>query len=911
VIGSRLGPYEVTAKLGEGGMGEVYRATDSNLRREVAIKVLPAAFTADRERLARFEREAQLLAQLNHTNIAQIYGIEASGESRALVMELVEGPTLAERLEAGALSLADSLAIALHMAQALEEAHAKGIVHRDLKPQNIKASAEGKVKVLDFGLAKAMDPAAGSASAADVARSPTIMNSPTLTAVHGTQLGVILGSAAYMAPEQARGVAVDKRADIWAFGVVLYEMLTGRRLFEGELVTDVLANVLKKEVDLAALPAEAPAAIRQLLRRCLERNPKNRLHDIADARIVLEEVLSGRGGEGEPAAPAAAVAAVPGWRRALPWIVTAAALTAAVVVVTMSGRESAPAGIVRSDLAPPNDALFFFQGDFGSPVILSPDGTTIVFGTRSRRQESLTARLWSRSLVTGEEREITGTDGAYAPFFSPDGRSIGFFANSELRTVAVTGGAAFTVAPAPSGRGGAWAADGTIVYSPNFRDVLWKVPAVGGAPAPLTKLDATKHSSHRWPVLAPAGAAVVYLAVNHSPELDHENGLRFARLDGSDDHPIVEAQANGLLAAGRLLFTRGTTLFAQPFDARAGRLEREPVAVAQEVMVDSTTWRAVAAADSRRLVHAGGASQGETRVSAYSGIDQRERQDVTAPGGYSDIAVSPDGKRLVVSRGESVGSARGDLWMIDVERGTETRFTLETEDEGTPTWSPDGRYVYYGARGFKDLKDRIFRKLSDGSGAPELVYESSADVDLIPRNLSPDGKNLMVVTGVVPFAVESDIQILPLDGSRQLKPLLDGAAADLDAFYSPDGTLVAYASLESGRGQVYVATIGPDGRAGTRWQVSVNGGRRPVWTPDGRKLLFLDERANLLAVDVDRSGPTVRFGRGSETLFSTTAVQDFNSIAVGPDGRIWMVQFGDEQSEPLRLIENWTEQLPR
>jgi Tol biopolymer transport system component len=903
MIGNRLGPYEITAKLGAGGMGEVWRARDAQLERDVALKVLPVGLTQDAERLARFEREARLLAQLNHSNVAQIYGLESSGETRALVMELVEGPTLAERLEAGPLALEESLSVALQIGQALEEAHDKGIVHRDLKPQNVKVTADGRVKVLDFGLAKAMDPAAGAPSAAELAHSPTLLRSPTLTAAHGTQLGVILGTAAYMAPEQAKGLAVDKRADIWAFGVVLYEMLSGRSLFVGDSVPDTLARVLQREIDFAALPASTPTSIRQLLRRCLERNPKNRLHDIADARIVLQDLAAGREVE-VPAGPApGGRARVSAWTRWLPWGVAVAALIAA-ALVAVRRLDEPPAGVLRVDLAPPRDVLYFFQGDYGSPVALSPDGSTLVFGTRARSGAQMAARLWSRSLVTGEAREIAGTDGAYAPFFSPDGRSIGFFSAGQLRTVAVAGGAPFAVAPAPAGRGGAWAADGTIVYSPNFRDHLWKVPAVGGTPAPLTTLDAAKHSSHRWPVLTPAGDAVVYLAVSHSPDLATDNGLRFVRLGGADDHPLVGAQANGQFAAGRLLFARGTTLFAQAFDGGSGRLTGAPRAVVEEVLVDSTTWRLVVAADARRLVHAVGAAAGETRVSGFDRTG-RERRDVTQRGGYTDVAVSPDGKRLAVSRGESANSLVSDLWIVDLERGTETRFTMEREVELKPAWSPDGRWIYYLSRGHADLKDRVFRKSAAGVGVAELLFESTPELDLSLGNVSADGRFLVAVTGVVPFGVEADLQLLAVDGSKTLRPLLESAAAELDPQLSPDGKLVAYASLESGRGEVYVSAIGADGRALERWQVSVEGGRRPAWTPDGKRLLFLDERTNLMSTDVDRSGGTVRFGRPG-ALFSTTAVQDMTCLAVGPDGTIWMVQFGEEQGEPLRLIENWT-----
>ncbi len=416
MIGSRLGPYEITAKLGEGGMGEVYRATDSRLRREVAIKVLPPAFTEDKERLARFEREAQLLAQLNHSNIAQIYGLETSGATHALVMELVPGPTLAERLESGPLSFAESLSIALQIAQALEEAHEKGIVHRDLKPQNVKASSEGKAKVLDFGLAKAMDAGGSGSSAADLARSPTIMNSPTLTAAHGTQLGVILGTAAYMAPEQARGAAVDKRADIWAFGVVLFEMLTGRRLFEGETVSDTLAAVLRQEIDWTALPAATPTEIRRLLRRCLERNPKNRLHDIADARLVLDDLVAGRPDAGEtlPADAGPAATRGAGWPVKLAWL--GAGLIVGALAIAALGRSL----FQPPPTLPPVVRSLTYSGTSGAASI-SGDGKFMAFIS----SRDGTPRIWLKQLASGEEVALTAGRDSW-PQISPDSGSVLF-----------------------------------------------------------------------------------------------------------------------------------------------------------------------------------------------------------------------------------------------------------------------------------------------------------------------------------------------------------------------------------------------------------------------------------------------------------------------------------------------------
>ena len=471
--GSRLGPYEVTGRLGEGGMGEVWRATDTRLDREVAIKVLPAAFTDEKDRLARFEREAKLLAQLHHPNVASIFGLEDCDGVRALVMELVEGPTLADRLSAGALSLDESLSIARQIAEALEEAHGKGIIHRDLKPQNIKAPADAKVKVLDFGLAKAMAPP-GTDSAPDLARSPVIMNSPTMTVMSGTELGVILGTAAYMPPEQTRGGVVDKRADIWAFGVILFEMLSGRRLFAADTITDTIAAVLRNEIDFAALPAATPPALRQLVRRCLERNPKNRLHDIADARIVLDDLIAGR--PFEEAAPAAVAPARSSRWRLAAWGIALVAIGAAAGFAGMLANRTAskPADALRLSIVLAPDQEFLIGAN--ANLAFTPDGRSMVFSGRTNGRQL----LFRRDIGGREAVPIQGTEGGDSVFFSPDGRWIGFTAGGRIMKVAAEGGRPFRLTEQQGVGGCAWLTNGKLVFAPVYSDGLFRVSADGG-----------------------------------------------------------------------------------------------------------------------------------------------------------------------------------------------------------------------------------------------------------------------------------------------------------------------------------------------------------------------------------------------------------------------------------------------
>jgi Tol biopolymer transport system component len=894
LIGSTLSHYRITAKLGEGGMGVVWRAEDSQLDREVALKILPEGLVADSDRLARFEREAKLLAQLNHPHIAQIYGLEVSGPTRALVMELVEGPTLAERLEAGPMPLDEGLAMARHLAGALEAAHDKGIVHRDLKPQNVKVAEDGQVKVLDFGLAKALEPESSSSTMSPLTHSPTISFGATVE-------GVILGTAAYMAPEQAAGKAVDRRADIWAFGVLVYEALTGGQMFAADSVPETLAAVLRGEIDLARLPEGTPAAVRRLLRRCLERNPKNRLHDIADARIVLDEVLSG-GVEEELPTVEEAPPPVAGWRRLLPWV--AALLAVGVVLAAfVAGQATRPsAASLQVEIGAPEGERFHFQGDYGAPAVFSPDGSEVAFGAVGADART---RLWVRNLATGAARRLEGTEGATAPFFSPDGRSLGYFAENKVWTIAVSGGAPLGVADAGGGRGGAWAPGGTIVFSPEFRSPLFRVPAAGGKPEQLTRIDATRHSSHRWPVITPDGRAVVYLATSHDSAHRDEVELRWVRLDGTGDHALVHTLGNGAVSDGTLFYLRDQTLVARPLSA-SGELGGAPVVVAQDVLYDLSTWRGTFSVSGDRLLYAPG---GKATGSILSLVDRSGRllQELAPDGRYWDLALSPDGKRLAVARG-----VPSDLWMLDLERGTSSRFTFEANDELSPCWSADGQWVYYLATGPADSRDRIYRKAASGGGASELVYESDAETDLQPTDVSPDGRWLITLAGTFPFDTQSGIALLPLDGSKKLIPWMEGPAVKGAPHFSPDGRWVAYASDESGFTQVYVtaASAGGDGETAARWQVSVDGGDLPLWSRDGSEIVYLEPSLNLSRVTVAPDGAGgLRFGT-PEPLFATTLLADQQSFDLAPDGQSLVLNhFGESQSRPLELVLGWRQRL--
>jgi len=716
-----------------------------------------------------------------------------------------------------------------------------------------------------------MDPTGGSVSGAtgDLLRSPTLMNSPTLTAAHGTQLGVILGTAAYMAPEQARGAAVDKRADIWAFGVVLFEMLTGRRLFSGETVSDTLAAVLRAEIDWTSLPAATPPALRRLLRRCLERNPKNRLHDIADARIVIDEMIGGRSDSPESAAAVAApapAAVAPAWRRALPWGVAALGVVVALAAL-WTGRSPAGDPPLFVDLGAPGEERFQFQGDFGAPAVLSRDGAKLVFGAVGADSRT---RLWVRLLATGEEKRIDGTEGATAPFFSFDGGSLGYFANAKLMVVSLAGGRPYEVADAPNGRGGAWTPDGTIVYAPDFRSGLFRIPATGGKPEPLTQLDAARHSTHRWPALVPDGRAVVYLATNHSADKERESELRWVRLDGGDDHALVPSVANGAVAGGELLYLRNRELLARAIDGR-GKLGGEPRTVVSELLFDPSTWRSTFAATADRLVYARGDAARGTHLSR---VDRSGRPLAELAGDdvYYDLRLAPDGQRLAVAKG-----LRSDIWLLDLERGTQSRFTFDPQLENSAVWSRDGAWIYYTRANDRNIGGELARKAANGTGQPETIFDTQSDqIGILATDVTPDGRWLLVTTGVYPFTDTADTQWLALDGSRRLIPLLQTPALEVDGRLSPDGRWLAYRSNESGIDQIYVIAAAREGAgaAGAKWQISVDGGRYPVWSRDGREILYLEPSLNLSRVSVEPDGAVgLRFGK-PEALFGTTLLAD-------------------------------------
>jgi eukaryotic-like serine/threonine-protein kinase len=884
-LGTRLGPYEISGNLGEGGMGEVYRATDTKLKREVAIKVLPEAFTQDAERLARFEREAQVLAQLHHPHIASIFGLEESSGIRALVMELVEGPTLAERLKDGPLPLDECVSIARQIAEALEEAHEKGIVHRDLKPQNVKAPVDGKVKVLDFGLAKAMDQAA-TASGSDPSRSPTLMNSPTMTSVQGTQLGMILGTAAYMAPEQARGGAIDRRADIWAFGVVLYEMLTGRSLFEEATVSDTLAGVLKTEIDFGKLPATTPRAMRRLLQRCLERNPKNRLRDVGDARLILEEIAKG-GGE-EPAA-VDATAGHPSAMRFVPWALAAVAVIAAVAIGMRPA--GAPPATAKSlsifGILVPQEH-FLPRSD--RPILdLSTDGRTLLFVAEGKERP----RIFRRTLDRLEPTAIAGTEGAEEPRLSPDGRWIAFFADGSLRKIPADGGTSVVLAEARAPRGAAWTPDGSIIYSPLYNTGLWRVPASGGAAVEVTKLDpAHGERSHRWPQVLPDGRTVIFTVGDRSSPGDYDGAkIDALRLDTGERKTILTgARTARYTAAGYLVYQHQATLMAVRFDPVKLEPTGTPFTIQEWVGGETSSGASFfAVSDAGVVVLAPEGSIPSERVLVLVDRQGHETELPAPPAAFNLPRFSPDGKTIAVATG-SGASSDDDIFLVTPSDGRTQRLTFG-QGHGHPLWSRDGRWILYTKGRSGDVG--FASKAADGSGG-EVMLKASTTMGFADAWL-PDGKSVAITDA----SDSIDVKILGADHQTVTPLFASPTAAEYAPAFSPDDRFVTYTSTESGIDEVFVETFPP---GGGRWQVTTGGGIGPVWSRDGRELYFLSGDS-VMAVDVTlggvfRSGVPHKLFSGPYDL-RTPPVRNYD---VGPDGRFVLIKRKFLSGTPRELI---------
>jgi serine/threonine-protein kinase len=851
--GTRLGSYEILARLGAGGMGEVYRARDVRLDRQVAIKVLPDALVGDADRLARFDREAKVLASLNHPLIAQVYGVEETGRTRAIVMELVEGLTLDERLAEGPVAVADALNIARQIAEALEAAHDLGVIHRDLKPANIKllvrgarpsgtdggrherrpapADVEGcTVKVLDFGLAKALGGAGGAPPGAgpDAGSSDT----PTITSPAMTELGVILGTAAYMSPEQARGRIVDKRADVWSFGVVLYEMLVGTRPFKGEDVSDTLAAVLRQPLDLSALPEATPTSVRALVERCLERDARQRLRDIGEARIALERTLAAPDGS-ERAAPAAAAPARVG--TLLPWLLfaTTAVALSAVLLPERPAAPDGPAVVTRlsAGLGIPGTLAV----DAGGPAaVLSPDGRTIVMRVR----RDATTRLYVRRLDQLTPVELAGTEHATHQFFSPDGTHIGFFASGGLKTMPLAGGAVVTLTDATTGRGAAWDANGDILFQSSLvlDTPLVRINASGERTDRGTTL-APGDVTHRWPQILPGGR-VLYSAHTNVSNWD-DGTLRIETAPGAAGKVVLRGGYHGrYVPTGHLLYVHAGTLYGVRFDLDRLEPTSSPVAVIEHLASTHISGSAqYSFASNGMLVYVpGSTASADARLHWVTARGETSALKTT-PGAWGNPRFSPDGTRLAL---QIVYGSHDQIAIYDLATDRLTQLTLDAANHRVPVWTTDGRYIVYSSDAGGNGSENLYWRRADGEGnAGRLTTGRGRQ---IPAGMHPNGRSILYAETVGPG---SALWLLPLQGSPEKEwtagtpsRLGDGKAFDGLGAFSPDGRLVAYMSDAAGPFAIYVRPV--EGGGGP-WRVSTSGGAHPAWSRTTRELLFTTE----------------------------------------------------------------------
>jgi Tol biopolymer transport system component len=867
--GTKLGPYEIQSPLGAGGMGEVYRARDTRLERTVAIKVLPSHLSANPELKQRLDREAKAISALQHPNICTLHDVGSQDGVDFLVMEYLEGQTLADRLAKSALPLEQVLEIGLEIAEALEKAHRHGIVHRDLKPGNIMLTKSG-AKLMDFGLAKPELAMATGAKGPLTPSTPT-MNLASLTSAASplTQKGSIVGTFQYLAPEVLQGAEADARSDIFSFGCVLYEMVTGRRAFEAKSQLGVLSAILEKEPEpIGASQPLAPAMLDRVIRACLAKDPADRLqaaHDVAAwfaAVLVACIALAGAGGY---------------W-----W-----------------AQRTEKEKLVHSEIAPPEKFSFDATGDNGGMPVLSPQGDRIAFVAHLANTQS----LWIRPLESDAAQQLEGTQGAMHPFWSPDGRYVAFFANGKLNKIAASGGPVSVLADAPNPRGGTWGANDMILFTPDFRDPLAKVSAQGGVPTPATVMDKEKHTTHRWPWFLPDGKHFLFLATTHTGGDPSHNGIYFGSLDSMQTRMVVATDSAAQYASGYLLYRANTALVAQPFDAESGKLSGSPAPLVGNIRYDSGVWRSIFAVSENGLIvyQSGDAATAGTRLVWFDRSGKEIGQVGERENLLSDIRLSPDGKRVAFVEGNPAPG----VWTLDLERNTKTRITFDQEVIMQPSWSPDGKtlvFVVGPPQGGGTFQLRS--KAADGSGTEKSV--TSVPHGYGYPGWSPDGKYLTYIWG--DGGIMRSLWVAPLAGNAEPVMIVQPPSAQSNIYtyrLSPDGRWVAYVSDESGQNELYVTTF-PDGKG--KWQVSTKGASYPVWSGNGKELFFKNLNDDFFVCPVRFKGSEVEVG-APQRLFHASAPGLGMPYDVSANERFLVNLAEEEGPAPLKLMLNWPAEL--
>ncbi len=904
--GTRLGPYEIESPLGAGGMGEVYRARDTRLERTVAIKVLNAQLVASAELRARFEREAKVISQLQHPNICVLHDVGNEGPIDFLVMEYLQGESLAERLRKGALPPEQVLTIAIEIADALEKAHRAEVVHRDLKPGNVMLTKSG-AKLLDFGLAKPLSATVASGSKCSSSASvfaaalTQTMPSPSPATPLSTA-GAVIGTVQYMSPEQIQGIEADARSDIFSFGVMLFEMVTGKRTFEGKTQASIVGQILAVDPpSVSTLRPQTPPGLERVIRLCLDKDPGERIQTAHDLKLQLQAIAEA------PATMAQAPVVVPARRSWLPWA-AAGALAIAAIAFALAYLQSSrmPQASVHSYILAPEKATFVLTGNTAGPPVLSPDGLRLAFVAKNADGKQM---LWIRPLNSGAAQPMSGTEGATYPFWSADSRYVGFFAASKLNKLDASGGPPQALCDASSGRGGTWSSTGTIVFAPDTTSGLSRVDSAGGTRVALTTLE-SKETSHRWPDFLPDGKHFLYFAHGGTSA---ESGIYLAALDSKDKDKdpklLLRNDSNAIYTApGYLLFVRDNTLMAQRFNLRSLALEGEAKALVDHVAVNTDTWRSVLTASANgELLYQHGAAGGGSQLVWYDSSGKQGEPVLPEAADYYNPALSPDASKLAfVLENNGVG----DIWVVDLARHTKTRLTFGPLYSGWPIWWPDGKSIVfdYGPSG---TQDSLYRQNADGTGSKEKLLENPGIFE-IPLSVSPDGRYIAYVRSDSKSSTGLDIWALPMfpdkSGEQKPFPVVATNFSDVSPSFSPDGKWLAYANNETGRQEVYIQPF-PSGAG--RWQVSTGGGTRPNWRKDGKELFYFSTNQQVMAVDVSQNGASLQLG-APRSLFKATTVGSPNGpYTVSADGKKFVMNTVLPQSitEPLTLITNWPADL--
>jgi len=888
--GSKLGPYEIQSPLGAGGMGEVYRARDTRLDRIVAIKILPSHLSGNAEARQRFDREARAISSLNHPNICTMHDVGHQDGIDFLVMEFLEGETLANHLLKGPLPPDQVLKYGIDICEGLERAHKNGVVHRDLKPGNIMLTKTG-AKLMDFGLAKAMAP-----------QTPASSELTATLMAHGvseplTAKGTVVGTFQYMAPEQIEGKEADERGDIFALGAVLYEMATGKRAFTGKNQASVVAAILASDPPpVSAVQPMSPPALDRVIRNCLAKDPEDRFQSVHDLKLQLKWIAEGGSQAGLPSV----VASRRKSRESLAWIAAAAVVVMAVAAMLLWPKPTVAIRPIQSYLpAPENTTFILADDDTAGPVTISPNGTYIAFVAMDKDGIK---RIWVRALSESVARQLPGSEGGTYPFWSPDEKWVGFFADGKMKKAPVNGGPVLALADTPRARGGTWSENGMIVYTPTTQSALFEVPAAGGTPRQITKIEVGVHTTHRWPVWLPGGKQFLYLATSHEHEgASDRNGIYVATPDGKENRFLLPADANVVVTPDYLLFVQNGNLMAQAFDAKRADLRGDPVPVAAGVVRNAGTWRAAfdASSNGTLVFQAGSSAIGSQLL--WLSRDGKPPVQLGEGAAFQEMKLSPDGRRLAVA----VGDPSPAVWVYDVARGVRTRLTFQG-NAVTPVWSPDGTRVAFAERRGNGALDVYVKDASGVSKEEPLVSDNQ---DKVVADWSPDGRYILYTA--TPGSLANSIWMVPLAGDRKPQLLMQsGSEAYLmGGRVSPDGKWVAYISRESGRAEVYVTNFPqPSGK----WQISTAGGNQPRWRRDGKALYYMGIDRAVMAASITLHGDAIDIGAVQPYVKTSAVTVRFGGgYDIAPDGRVLVNSTVGDDTRTITMIANWPAGLPK